>query len=158
MEEKFTFFWNGTFSQWTTSPFMENEIEFNCAEQYMMYHKAKFFEDDEIAAKIMNTKSPKEQKALGRQVKGFDKEKWEKVAKKIVYKGNYLKYSQNPEFHIELMETSGTTLVEASPYDTIWGIGLAEDAPEASDRAKWKGKNWLGEILTVLREDFHRGL
>ena len=158
MSEKFTFFWGGPFSQWQKAGFTENDVEFNCAEQYMMYHKAVLFNDMETAQEILKKSNPRDQKALGRQVKNFNKEKWDQYAKKIVYKGNYLKFSQNPELLNTLLETVGTTLVEASPHDTIWGIGLAEDAPEASKRAKWRGTNWLGEVLTILRDDFHRGL
>lgn len=160
-KEKFTLFWSGPFSQWHNCEFVDNKFltgdlkdsKFNCAEQYMMLGKALKFFDYETAQRIMRSTSPKEQKKLGRQVKNFDPVKWDEVARDIVYMGNYLKFTQNKDLLKLLLDTKGTTLVEASPFDTIWGIGLAEDNPLAQDRSTWKGTNWLGEVLTKLRED-----
>ncbi len=156
--EKFTFFWrtNSPFSQWHPCKFVIDEIKFNSAEQYMMFKKALLFKDDEIAEKILASSQAPEQKALGRQVKGFDKTIWESECKNIVYDANYAKFTQNPKLKEKLLETEGTTIVEASPYDCIWGIGLGEEDPEHFDRSKWKGKNWLGEILTQVRDDIMR--
>lgn len=153
--EKFTFFWRtqSPFSQWHPARFIVDGIEFNCAEQYMMYMKAKLFNDEEIAQKILDTELPSQQKALGRKVKHFDQEKWESNCKKFVYDGNYAKFTQNEELKKVLINTNGTTLVEASPTDCIWGVGLSEDDPRIQDRSTWRGKNWLGEVLTQLRED-----
>lgn len=153
-KEKFTFFWNGVFSQWYPSPFKIMEVTYNCAEQFMMANKAILFDDRDIYDKIMKSRSPKEQKALGRQVKNFDAEKWNSIAKNIVYEGNKAKFEQNPDMYATLLATHGTTLVEASPYDCVWGIGLAENDPRANDRTQWRGTNWLGETLTNLRQDF----
>jgi len=153
MIEQFTFFWSGIFSQWYTAPFIINGIPYNCAEQYMMQQKALTFNDFEIALKVMCTKNPREQKALGRQVKNFKMIKWAEVARDIVYTGNYAKFTKNPELYEQLIATQGTTLVEASPKDTLWGIGLAEDDPRALNRETWLGKNWLGEVLTKVRDD-----
>jgi hypothetical protein len=153
--EKFTFFYRSKhpFSQWYPCSFEIDNIIFNCTEQYMMYGKALLFEDEEIAQKILTKSQPRDQKALGRQVKNFVQEVWEKEAKNIVYKANYAKFSQNENLKRFLLATAGTTLVEASPTDHIWGIGLSEDNPDSLDRSKWKGTNWLGEVLTQLRED-----
>lgn len=153
ISEKFTFFWNGPFSQWHSSPFTFEKMRFNRAEQFMMFCKAMYFEDRDTARAIMKSNNPKEQKTLGRGVKNFNIEAWANVAKDIVYAGSYLKYSQNINLKDLLLETNGSTLVEASPYDKIWGIGLAEDNPNAADRSKWQGKNWLGEVLTQTRHD-----
>jgi len=154
--ERFTFFWSGPFSQWHPSSFEAEDKKFNCAEQYMMYKKAEFFGDIETAQKIMETSNPKTQKALGRQVDGFDKDRWDDVARGFVYMGNHYKFTQNKELLRKLMETEYTTLVEASPVDTIWGIGLSEDDPRSWHRETWRGSNWLGEILTKLREDLSK--
>jgi ribA/ribD-fused uncharacterized protein len=157
MKEKFTFFWSGPYSQWFASEFKIEDEKFATAEQYMMFKKALLFGDEEVANAIMRTNNPKEQKALGRKVKGFEKSVWDEHAKKIVYDGNYAKFTQNPSLMTELMKTKGTTLVESSPVDTIWGIGLHKTDPKAQDRNQWRGTNWLGEVLTNLRNDLISG-
>lgn len=151
--EKFTFFWSGPFSQWHPSKFEIDGVKFSTAEQFMMYKKALLFHDYKTCAKIMETSDPRKQKAYGREVKNFKTEVWEKYAKQFVYEGNYAKFTQNQDLLKELLATEGTTLVEASPYDKIWGIGLAEDNPKCQSRDTWEGKNWLGEVLTNVRDE-----
>jgi len=152
-QEKFTFFWKGEFSQFYPAKIVVDNITYSTNEQYMMAGKAILFNDRDTLLKIMNTSNPREQKALGREVKNFDKDKWEAEAKNIVYKGNYAKFTQHPTLQKMLLATAGTTLVEASPKDAIWGIALSEDDPRAQDRATWQGRNWLGEVLTEVRND-----
>lgn len=154
MAEKFTFFWDGPFSQWEPCKIEIDRVEYNCAEQYMMAEKAKLFGDGDTLAEIMETDSPRKQKALGRRVKGFNTDRWSVFAREIVYDGNFAKFKQNPELMQKLLATKGTTLVEASPEDCVWGIGWRATDPEAQDRDQWRGLNWLGEVLTGLREDF----
>lgn len=149
----FHFFWSGPFSQWHPSNFTIENVQFNCAEQFMMYQKALLFNDFDSAEKIMEAKSPVQQKALGKLVKNFDLNLWQQNCKLIVYRGNLTKFCQNPALYIDLMKTGNKTLVEASPYDSIWGIGLLETDPRALNRSEWKGTNWLGEILTKLKCD-----
>jgi len=151
--EKFAFFWGGTMSQWAPSTFVIDGVEFNTCEQYMMYKKALMFHDYKIASDIMKADRPREQKALGRKVSNFNKDVWEKYCKEIVYDANMAKFTQNPDMLEELMFTVGKTLVEASPKDDIWGIGLKEDDPLAQDRATWKGTNWLGEAIQRVRTE-----
>lgn len=153
--EKFTFFYHAEspFSQWHACFFEADGFTYNCAEQYMMHQKALLFQDTEIAEKVMKAKTPREQKALGRKVRNFDTHIWNENAKRLVYQGNYAKFKNNQKLLDILMATDGTTLVEASPTDTIWGIGLAEDDARAYSRETWRGTNWLGEVLTQLRED-----
>jgi len=153
MKEQFTLFYNGPFSQWKFATMTIDGIAYNCCEQYMMSKKAIVFKDELTLNKIMDSNSPREQKSLGKTVKNFDKEQWEAVAKDIVYRGNIAKFTQNNDLAIELSKTAGTTLVEASPYDRIWGIGLGENDPKALDREQWLGTNWLGEIITQVRND-----
>ena len=142
------------FSNWHPCTFEDEQgNEYNCSEQYMMAQKALLFGDKEIFEKIMNEPNPKIQKELGRAVKGFDSKIWDQNAKKIVYDGCKLKFEQNPKLLNELLNTNGKELVEASPYDRVWGIGLAEDDPAIHDPLNWNGLNWLGEVLTQLRED-----
>ncbi len=151
--EKFTFFWDGPFSQWYPSNFVIENVHYSHAEQYMMASKAALFNDDDIYRKIMRSTSPSDQKRFGRSVRNFNEARWNIVVKDIVYTGNYAKFSQNKDLLKKLLETVGTTLVEASPYDKLYGIGLAAKDPRAQTRATWQGKNWLGEVLTQLRED-----
>ena len=141
MEEKFELFWSGPFSQWHPSAFKFEQMSFNCAEQFMMFSKTVFFQDYETAKAVMRSDSPKEQKALGRKTANFNVDKWANVAKDIVYVGSYCKYTQDDKLNEILIGTKGTTLVEASPYDKIWGIGLAESDARAQQRSTWQGKN-----------------
>lgn len=148
------FFWQGPFSQWYHTNFVLEGIKFNTAEQYMMYHKAKLFADDNIAKQILASTNPKEQKALGRKVKNFDLVWWNENAVPIVFRGNHAKFSQNKNLYNRLMNTGTGLLVEASPFDPIWGIGLNEDDAKKVQPENWPGKNWLGIVLTDLREYF----
>lgn len=153
---KYTFFYKTRhpFSNWHPCSFIDTEgNEYNCSEQYMMAEKAKLFGDEEIREEILFAKHPRDQKELGRKVKNFNSDVWTKHCKEIVYRGCYLKFSQNPKLLEVLNSTKGTLLVEASPYDKIWGIGLGEDDPRIHDPKNWQGTNWLGEVLTQLRDD-----
>jgi ribA/ribD-fused uncharacterized protein len=152
---KFTFFFTeaSPFSQWYASRFVDDGIEYWWAEQYMMRGKALLFGDDEVAAQILAAPHPREHKALGRKVKNFDDAIWKRERVRIVTAGNRAKFTQNPELLDALLATKGTTLVEASPYDRIWGIGLDAKDPRAQDPAQWQGQNLLGKILTELRDE-----
>lgn len=154
--DKFTFFWNGPFSNWYPSEFSLEGIRFTHMEQYMMWKKAMLFKDGETAMMILSAKHPKEQKGLGRQVRNFDRDKWNAECKKIVYDGCMAKFTQNKTLKQELLETGNTELVEASHTDKIWGIGLLQTDPLALDKTNWKGTNWLGEILTQVRDDIKK--
>ena len=153
MTEQFAFFYGGPASQWRPSLFVVDGVTYNCAEQYMMAMKALLFNDADALEIIMGTDNPKIQKAAGRMVKGFDQTLWEQNCKLYVYRANLSKFLQNPELLTWLLATEGTTLVEASPWDRIWGIGLGQDNPLRLDRATWQGTNWLGEIITNVRDD-----
>ena len=153
MEEHFFFFWDGPFGQWYESDFVIDGITYNTAEQYMMASKALMFEDQAMLEAIMETSCPSVQKSLGRKVAGFVQERWNAQAREIVYRGNYAKFTQCRYLLNLLLRTDGLTLVEASPYDRIWGIGLLESDPRALKRETWRGLNWLGETLTRVRGD-----
>jgi ribA/ribD-fused uncharacterized protein len=154
MTEQFTFFFQNSspFSQFHPAKFTVNDIEYSCAEQYMMHQKAVLFHDPEIAAEILQATEPKVIKALGRKVRNFNQDVWEQNCRKIVHDGNYAKFSQNESLRSALFATEGTTLVEASPFDTIWGVGLSDSDPAIRDRQTWKGENRLGQILTEVRD------
>jgi ribA/ribD-fused uncharacterized protein len=150
---KYVFFWNGIYSQWYSSRMTIDGIEYNCCEQYMMHQKALIFGDTVTAEMILESSDPKEQKALGRKVSGFNKDKWDDVCIGIVFKGNLAKFSQNESLKKTLLSTDDKILVEASPYDKIWGIGLAEDHPDVEDPSKWKGLNLLGWSITMVKKE-----
>lgn len=150
--EDFVLFWNGIYSQWYPSKFEIDGVTYNCCEQYMMAKKAEFFNDKESHNKIMQSKHPKEQKALGRQVKNFDTNKWNQVCREFVYKGNLAKFKQDTYLKMQLLQTGSREIVEGSPYDKIWGIGMMWDDDAALDKNNWNGKNWLGEAIMRVRE------
>lgn len=152
MAETFTFFWKSRLSQWHPSPFVIGGVNFTHAEQFMMYAKALLFGDKETASLILKATTPREQQLLGRTVRGFDGTVWMLFREGIVFDANYARFSQNPEQRELLFATCGTTLVEASPHDQVWGIGLAADDPRALDRGQWRGLNLLGQALTRVRE------
>jgi ribA/ribD-fused uncharacterized protein len=106
---------------------------------------------------IMQTSNPRRQQELGRAVTGFDEATWNAVARDIVYQGNYGKFTQNVDLHKRLLDTHPTLLVEASPIDRIWGIGLSESDALLIPPEEWPGTNWLGQVLTLLREDLLHG-
>jgi ribA/ribD-fused uncharacterized protein len=155
MAEAFTFFWrsDSPFSQWHPSQFTVGGITYSCAEQYMMHQKALLFRDAKTAALVLATDDPAKQKKLGRRVSPFRGGVWERECRRIVKDGNMAKFSQNPELKAALFATAGTTLVEASPLDQIWGVGLAASDPAIQNRATWRGENRLGEALTQVREE-----
>jgi len=163
--DKYVFFYGGPFSQWApiqftvTNIFGYTKITFLHAEQWMMYCKAKFFKDEEIAKKIMATESAEECKALGKKVSNFNKKDWngnydtESVAYQVVQIGNYYKFSQNSGAKKTLLNTGNKIIVEASPYDDIWGIKLGESDPRILDERNWRGHNLLGKALMQVRKE-----
>lgn len=148
---KYHFFWKGPLSQWHTCTIEYKGIKYNCAEQLMMAEKARLFGDNDTLRKIMLSNSPKDQKAWGRKVRNFNNEVWSVACKDIVYNANYLKFTQNEYLKKILLNTKGE-LVEASPYDKVWGAGLSAEDPLINDKKNWPGKNLLGEILTMVRD------
>jgi hypothetical protein len=152
-KEDFVFFWGGTFSQWCPSVFTIEGVDYNCCEQYMMAKKALLFNDAVAYHEIMLEDEPATQKAIGRTVRGFNKEKWEQYCQQYVYDGNYAKFKQNPKMLKELMATGTKEIVEASPQDRIWGIGLAASDPRAWDKSTWRGTNWLGIAIMRVRAE-----
>ena len=99
----------------------------------------------------MQADNPGEAKAIGRSVRNFQREKWQKHCVERVVQGNVAKFAQNKEILTYLLATNNKVLVEASPYDTIWGIGLASDAEDIENPLTWKGKNLLGFALMEAR-------
>jgi len=160
---KYIFFWGHTnkgneevgkfiFSQWFYSPFTWNNVEYKTSEHWMMASKANLFGDNEMFTRIINAEKPGEAKELGRQIKHFDQLTWDKHKYEIVRDGNFHKFSQNQKLKDYLINTGERVLVEASPEDVIWGIGLAEDANHIDNPHTWKGLNLLGFSLMDTRD------
>lgn len=157
----FLFFWGhhqkGTetdkscLSQWYPCSFTVDGQTYNCAEKYMMAEKARIFRDYDTEEKILQASNPEEIKRLGRRVRNFNEFYWVVVSYDVVRRGNMAKFSQNPELLSFLLSTKGKILVEASPYDKIWGIGMKACA-KANNPENWQGTNKLGFILTEVRD------
>ena len=160
---KYLFFWGhqpgkdgritqSCFSQWWEAPILVNGISYKTAEHWMMGQKALLFGDDAMFQQIVNATSPAEAKKLGREVINFDEEQWISHRLQIVIDGNYYKFSQHPDLQQFLVSTGNRVLVEASPYDTIWGIGLIATDERVQSPANWKGLNLLGFALMDVRD------
>lgn len=139
------------FSQWFVAPFEHEGRRYATAEHFMMVRKAELFGDRESREKILQANDPGKAKALGRRVRGFDEQLWLDHRWQIVVAANHLKFDQNGDLREFLLATGNRILVEASPVDSIWGIGLAADAPEASNPFAWRGLNLLGFALMEVR-------
>lgn len=160
--DDFIFFWGHTgswqkigkfcLSQWYPAPFVADGDYYNCAEQYMMAQKALIFGDEEIHRQIMEAYEPQVVKKLGRRVRNFNDFVWHSNRFDVVVKANIAKFSQNDRLREYLLSTADKILVEASPKDTVWGIGMAESAPDACNPALWRGENLLGFALMTVRD------
>ena len=146
-------FIKGVFSQWHMTPFSIGGCSFVTAEQWMMFCKATLFGDNERAERIMATDEPSLQKRLGSLVTPFDQLLWDRWKIEIVYRGNQAKFTQNAGAARQLLQTDPAMLVEANVRDWVWGVGLSVDDPSASEPCKWRGSNFLGRILTLVRSE-----
>ena len=165
---KFIFFWGhrpsedgsitkSCFSQWFDCQFNVDGVEYSTAEQYMMAQKALLFGDNIIYNEIMKASHPKQFKSLGRMITGFDEKIWNQNRTDIVIKGNTAKFSQNQELKYFLLCTNERILVEASPCDNIWGIGMGADDRRCENPTLWKGENLLGFCLMEVRDIIKQG-
>ena len=144
---------NGYLSNWYLSSFTVDEITFTSMEQYMMYCKARCFQDAEIAQQILETEDVATIKALGRSVKGYDDNPWNGIRQIVVYKGLCAKFEQNEDPKQKLLSTGNALLAECAVRDRIWGIGLSMNDPDRLNRSKWQGQNLLGYALMMVREN-----
>jgi ribA/ribD-fused uncharacterized protein len=159
---KYIFFWGDTpnrdgsigpscLRQWYHAPFTVNGTRYPTAEHWMMAAKARLFNDDDSLRRILAASHPQKAKAIGRQVTGFTTEIWQHHRTTLVAEGNLHKFRQNPTLLEYLLTTTPRVLVEASPVDRIWGIGLAADDPRAEHPDQWRGLNLLGFALMRAR-------
>lgn len=158
---KYLYFWGhknktetvtkACFSQWYPAPFVEGEITYLTAEHYMMAGKARLFNDEKALAKILAAEHPGDAKKIGRQVKKFEQSVWLEHRFDIVVQGNLLKFSE-PSLKEFLLNTGDRIIVEASPRDRIWGVGMSQNNELITDPENWKGLNLLGFALMKVRE------
>ncbi|MEU8692957.1 NADAR family protein [Streptomyces sp. NPDC048665] len=139
-------------SQWWPSPFVVDGVEYATAEHWMMAGKARLFEDAEAERKVLAAGHPSRAKKAGRLVRGFDEEIWERERFRIVVEGSVHKFASDDALRAFLLGTGDRVLVEASPVDRVWGIGLAATDEAAMDPQRWKGPNLLGFALMAARE------
>lgn len=139
-------------SQWYERAFEHQGIRYPTAEHWMMAEKARLFEDEKRRKLILRTASAKAVKAFGRSIENFDEETWRDNRERIVKNGNYLKFNQHPALRAYLLDTGKRILVEASPYDKIWGIGMKATEDGVEEPANWRGANLLGYALMAVRD------
>lgn len=160
---EYLFFWKpnenvidkSCLSQWQSSVFYAEIDTYCCVEQYMMAEKARLF-DYNIRKLIMKLTNPKGIKKLGRKIKNFKQDVWDREKYSIVVHANYYKFTQNNEMRNFLFSTGDKVLVEASPSDTVWGIGLSENDKKAQNPNFWRGQNLLGIALMDVRDDLRK--
>ncbi|WIM92748.1 NADAR family protein [Actinoplanes oblitus] len=138
-------------SQWSPEGFTVDDTRFASAEHYMMWRKATLFGDTTAAGHILAAAHPRQAKTLGGRVTPFDQQTWDDHRFAIVVAGNLAKFQQDPDSRTFLLRTGDRVLVEASPVDRIWGIGLTRDDPRAEDPSRWRGLNLLGFALMEVR-------
>jgi ribA/ribD-fused uncharacterized protein len=147
------YFWGDpTLSNWGPAPFVYKGNHFHNSEQAFMWEKALCFNDFETAKEILKTSSPKNAKDLGRTVKNYNEEIWAKYRFTAMYEVCLAKFDQNPDRLETLLSTGNRTIVEASPYDAVWGVGLHWTGDEILDENNWKGQNLLGKVLMKVRD------
>ncbi|KAK8159158.1 DUF1768-domain-containing protein [Phyllosticta citrichinensis] len=140
----------GFLSQWYERPFVVDGTPFKCAEMWMMAQKAACFGDEPSRRAILRAPTPRKQKSLGRKVENFDFQVWEQRKYDVVVQGNMHKFGQAPDLRRRLLETGERELVEASPFDRVWGIGY--DAAHAKGNREFWGENLLGKALMEVRK------
>ncbi len=138
-------------SQWYPAAFEVEGIRFATTEHYMMWAKALLFGDGETAAQIAASDDPGEAQRLGRRVRGFDEAAWVAARAGIVFQANQAKFGQNPALAAYLLSTGNRVLVNASPWDGIWGVGLGAEDPRIQQPPAWRGLNLLGFTLMRVR-------
>lgn len=163
---KYIYFWGNTeksgeltkacFSQWYNAPFTVDGIGYKTAEHWMMAKKALLFGDTEVFDQIIQSVKPAEAKALGRKVRNYSEATWLQHRYAIVVEGNIHKFGQHPALREFLLNSGDRVIVEASPVDAIWGIGMAQDHQHIADPEQWRGLNLLGFALMEARDFLKR--
>lgn len=141
----------GALSQWWPSSFVVDGVGYASAEHWMMAGKARLFGDERAVEAVLAARTPVEAKNVGRTVRGFDEERWAAARFELVVAGNVAKFGQDPALRAYLLGTRQRVLVEASPRDRVWGIGLPAADERSTDPSCWPGHNLLGFALMEAR-------
>lgn len=151
--DKHVAFWGSEFSNFYPCRFEYDGVKWKSSEQCFMAQKAKFFNDEETYDLILKAETPKEAKSLGRSVKNYDDEKWEKVREKTMYDIVLQKFLQNNNLQLLITrkDLRNKTFVEGSPFDGIYGVKMDYRNPNIDDEENWNGTNLLGKILCNVR-------
>lgn len=143
------------YSNFYKSEIRYNGLRFHCGESLFMFLKAKYFEDEDIAMEIYkNSNNPRFCKELGRLVRNFEDGRWSSVRYDVMLFVVMMKLRSSKEIrdHYKKLIDEGYEFVEASPYDKIWGCGLAENDLRILDKSKWRGSNLLGTVYNNVHE------
>ncbi|MEF9906667.1 NADAR family protein [Streptomyces sp. P9-A2] len=141
----------GCLSQWWPSPFTVDGVTYTTAEHWMMAAKARIFADPEAERKILAAEHPADAKKEGRLVRHFDDAVWRRERFRVVVEGSTHKFAAHADLRAFLLNTGDRVLVEASPRDRVWGIGLGAKNERAANPAQWRGANLLGFALMQAR-------
>lgn len=144
-------------SQWWPSPFTVDGVRYATAEHWMMAAKARLFADPEGERRVLAAQHPAQAKKAGRLVRGFDEETWRRERFRVVVEGSVHKFAAHADLRAFLLGTGERVLVEASPVDRVWGIGLAATDERATDPEQWRGPNLLGFALMRARTRLREG-
>lgn len=146
----------GFLSNWYMSDFIEDGRLYTSVEQYLMYGKAVVFKDEEMQQAILATHDVAKVKQYGRQVKGYNETVWNGLRQLVLYRGLWMKFSQNEELKQLLIDTGNDMLVECARTDKIFACGISIKDPMRFDMSKWTGKNLLGFALMDLRDQLKK--
>ena len=142
----------GWMSNWFLSPFTLDGTDFSSMEQYIMVRKCRLFGDEALAAAVLRTDEPGEQRAIGRQVKDYQEVIWAGIRQAVAFRGLYAKFSQNEALKALLLGTGSAVIVECVGIDAVWSCGFGLEDEERLDLSRWRGQNILGFALMEVRE------
>lgn len=152
-------FWGqaSPFSNWRAGKITLDGFDYSCGEQRMMHCKAALFGDLAASERVLASPSPWSQKQIGRSIRGYDEAVWEDDRMPMMIEIVFQKAIQDDSTRAHLMATGTAVIVEASPHDPVWGIGLSENDPASLDPSLWKGRNLLGRAWMAAREHIRAG-
>ncbi|CAE8722343.1 unnamed protein product [Polarella glacialis] len=133
-------------------PGMPDSVWCEFSEKAIMACKAALMGDQELLQSICASQEPKDCKALGRGVRNFDQELWDRHLEEIAVEVVFQKFSSSKELRQVLLSTGHKILAEAAPNDAIWGIGLGSQDVRCQDPTAWLGRNVLGFALMEARQ------